>query len=427
MAKNVTALMDRGLRATGKKLKERALLQRALKDVNEAAGAIDGASLYAGLHKNAMAVLAMKRDDTSSRLNVLVPRLEPGKVFAGLRTALDVAAAAAVFMRLPLRVLCIDQVLTETEKQTLVASVRQLAGKSDLTIEIVGANELPLVSQGRDDIWLATYWTTAFALSVAAKCDVIRAEQVVYLIQDYEPGFFAWSTESALAESTYDSGFIPMVNSRPLAAYVGRARDLRIDAEHIFFPRIDLQLLQRAAESRVRSDASRILFYGRPSKPRNGFDIGVAALRIARRTLASEGIDIAVVSAGEAHPNIALDDGREITSLGTLPWDDYFSTLGRTDVVFSLQLSPHPSHPPLDAVASGAYAVINDVAGTRSGIHERLLAGPASPDALAAILCDAVRRSRVSPPASFEADFLAKLGNSLEQTVEVVFSRYRRP
>nr|WP_284289052.1 hypothetical protein [Angustibacter aerolatus] len=34
-------------------------------------------------------------------------------------------------------------------------------------------------------------------------------EQVVYLVQDWEPGFMAWGTEHALARHTYRAGFEP--------------------------------------------------------------------------------------------------------------------------------------------------------------------------------------------------------------------------
>ena len=59
----------------------------------------------------------------------------------------------------------------------------------------------------REDLFFATAWWTAYC---AQRITAWQAEHyqnalqaILYLIQDYEPGFYPWSSEYLLAESTY--------------------------------------------------------------------------------------------------------------------------------------------------------------------------------------------------------------------------------
>jgi hypothetical protein len=101
-------------------------------------------------------------------------------------------------------------------------------------------------------------------------------------------------------------------------------------------------------------------------------------------------------SAGEAHGPFELGDGVTLHSLGKLSWDDYFDRIATTDVVLSLQASPHPSHPPLEAAVSGAVSVTNEFDGTRTGLHPRLVSAAATPEGLGEAVVRAILAARDS-------------------------------
>jgi hypothetical protein len=186
-----------------------------------------------------------------------------------------------------------------------------------------------------------------------------------------------------------------------------------------FAPHLDLDLLRDVAAARSRSEEVTVFFYGRPSKHRNLFRLGVAALRVAAAEL---GGDTAVRfrSAGEKHRDVDLGNGHKLESLGALPWDDYFTFISSANVVLSLQHSPHPSHPPFDAAISGARAVTNEFYDTRSGLHPRLEAVGTDPESLGHAVAAAIRSDRAEGPGGFRDVDPGRLGGSLDAAVSSV-------
>jgi hypothetical protein len=146
-------------------------------------------------------------------------------------------------------------------------------------------------------------------------------------------------------------------------------------------------------------------------------------LRYAATQLADDGIAWEAVSAGEAHPDIALPGGAFVRCLGTLDWAGYFQLLAATDVGLTLMHSPHPSHPPLEVAVSGAIAVTNDLDGTRQGIHPRVVAVPADVAALGDALVAAVHRARAEGPGPFTPPDKGALGDTLEVVVSRLLER----
>jgi len=373
---------------------------------------------YAGLQTMSLSLAGIRSGSGAGHVNLVLPELSPASFFAGLKTALDVAYVVAEDMNLPLRLVVFGVTISSAQRK-LVRSMLDARGRpSGAAVEVVAVDAMERTQFSDSDIWIATFWTTAHALDVACKLGIVRPNQVLYLIQDFEPGFLPWSTDYAIASSTYKSGFVPIVNSLPLRDYLSANTDLDAPYLSTFRPQLDLTELRRAAEIRTASGPLKILFYGRPSKPRNMFKLGVAALRVASSTLDAQGIDVHIETIGEAHGSIPLLNKKEMTVLGKMSWEAYFSQLASATVFFSLQASPHPSHPPLDAVASGGHAVVNELGGTRAKLHPRLSAGNADPESLGGELVAAIHaaRSRVDTPG-FDAAFLASLGSPLLDAV----------
>jgi hypothetical protein len=370
---------------------------------------------YAGLVSSSTALSDIRVTTAPRQVNVVVGSVGDGKVFAGIDTALRVAALLAARLELPLRVLTIDAAPGTTPSLEALRTRYQVPDLTLVSRETIGG-----ATFAGDDVWVATHFFTAHAVQVACELGLVDARNVVYLIQDYEPGFVPWSTEYAVAQATYHAGFIPLVNSLPVARHLEQAEGISIPRTQVFGPAFDLARLSRAAETREPAPGTRIAFYGRPSKHRNLFRLGVAALRLAAERLGPDR-DVTFVSVGEPHGAVELAAGHTMASRGTLAWDEYFEFLSQIDVLLSLQLSPHPSHPPLEAAISGAWAVTNDVGNERAGLHPRLSAVPARVDTLA----EAILAAADQPAGSFHPLGTGLLGGDLAAAVDAVVERLR--
>ena len=98
-----------------------------------------------------------------------------------------------------------------------------------------------------------------------------------------------------------------------------------------------------------------------------------------------------------------LADDVVLRSVGTLTLDDYFAFLNRVDVAVSLQASPHPSHPPLEAAIAGAISITNDFEHTREALHPRLRAVEAHPKVLGEAIVAAIEEVQKRGRGSFAA------------------------
>lgn len=363
-----------------------------------------------------------RRSGTGPSVNVLLPEVGPSSYFAGIRTALLIAAKAAHGLGLPLRVISFGVLPRGGDEDWLSRAITSDLGAALPQVSLTSVWQANQGLYSDNDVWLATYWSTAHALDVAARSGLVRPERVVYLLQDYEAGFFAGSSTSAVVQSTYHAGFLPLVNSTPVATTLERREGLAIPPERVFAPRLDLERLREASLFPTPDGPFRIGFYGRPSKPRNAFGLGVAALRSVSARLRD---DVEFFSIGEKHPDVALRAGRSLRSIGKVSWAAYFEQIASFDVLLSLQQSPHPSHPPLDMVALGGHSVTNDSEGTRSGISPRLIARANDPDALAEGILEALASPSVRTPRSFDQSFLPSLGRDLDGAVASILSSLR--
>jgi hypothetical protein len=336
-------------------------------------------------------------------LNVMVPSIASRDFFAGPRTAIDFARGLALELQLPLPI-----VTTVPDG----APTRQRTGPQ--VVRIGDGEEL---RASHDDVWVVTHWVTAHAADVAGRLGVLDPARVAYLVQDYEPGFEPWSSQYAIAASTYHAGFHLVVNSAPLARHLTSTEGVAVPESRVFAPNLNLERLQEVAARRHASERTCVFFYARPSRPRNLFSVGVTALRRAVDLLGRSADTVDVVTAGEAHG--VLDLGADVVAqrLGKTSWDEYFDLLARVNVGLSLMYSPHPSHPPLELAVSGALAVTNEFAATRATLHPRLLTCPADADALARRLVEAISLAREEQVCSYMPIEGTALGAPMESVI----------
>lgn len=359
-----------------------------------------------GLTPSSLALSTIRLQPQAPRVNLVLPNADLAAGYAGVGTAWACGSALAAEVGMPLRLVSLNPGSP---------ALPHPRASADPFVEIVRREDLRHATFGVDDLWIATHWTTAHALAVATRHADIDVARCVYLVQDYEPGFVAWSTDYTVAESTYHAGFLTLVNSSPVADWLARHSGVKVDPRQVFAPELRLNDLRSAAERRSPSAPLRVSFYGRPSKPRNLYTLGVAALRIAADRAGTHDIDF--VSMGEGITTTPLSRRSTLRSVGRLPLADYFDFLSTVDVVLSLQYSPHPSHPPLDAAISGALAVTNRFGEDRDSLHPRLLVADPAPEALADALSGAIDAARRGYDRDFQPLELGSLGAPMSSAV----------
>ncbi|QBG87095.1 hypothetical protein EYC56_19730 [Xanthomonas oryzae] len=298
------------------------------------------------------------------RLNLVLPSINKRHYFGGIHTA--VLIYRELCRHFPAsRIMLVDsapddEALSRFSDHVLVPSdqisteMRQIVPFSDRY-----QKTLPVAGQ---DVWMATAWWTAYA---AQRMSAWQGENggvdcpLVYLIQDYEPGFYPWSSQYALALSTYRrERDIGVFNTRLLADFFEH-NGLLYDRRSVFEPVLHEGL--RSALARARSERSsrqrRIVVYARPGTPRNAFELICEGLRLwgwkDHRAAHWE-----VAAPGELQTDLDLGPF-SMKALGKLSIDSYAELLSTSSIGLSLMVSPHPSYPPLEMAAFGMAVVTN--------------------------------------------------------------------
>lgn len=372
------------------------------------------------------ALEAISLDGDRPSVVLVLQAFEPGEFFAGIRTAVLAAAHLADGTRRPLRVV----VATPARGDATTEEARDaLAGLvADAGLDAVAASLRLSTPTAPDpgghtdaDVWVATYWTTAVALRDLVRAGRASADRVVYLVQDFEPGFYPWGPQFAQAYSTYSAGFRPLVNSSSLARYVADQSPTTPDA--VFAPALDLGPLHEAA-TRWRpsppgptgEEVVRVLFYARPGKPRNMYAAGVEALRSWADRL-PDGVTGLVRFAGETIDEaVDLGPRARVEMLGKLSYDGYHDLLADTDVGLALMLSPHPGHLALELPLAGIPTVTNEFAGYREAWVGGLSLCGTDPESIADTLLEATATAR-GLPEHVPHELRVDLGQTLEGAV----------
>ncbi|SFN98894.1 hypothetical protein SAMN05660359_00799 [Geodermatophilus obscurus] len=134
--------------------------------------------------------------------------------------------------------------------------------------------EVRSVADGLPDLdaHVATAWTTAHVLARHDRAAGAR----FYLVQDFEPYFYARGSAAALAEETYSFGFQVLAVGHMVA---GELRD-RFGLDSTVLPFGCDHGTYRVTGSGPRDE---VVFYARPGVPRRGYELGVAALELFTR------------------------------------------------------------------------------------------------------------------------------------------------
>lgn len=332
------------------------------------------------------------------RLNILNPALTREGMTGGPNTIINLALRIA---RLGVPVRLVTTVETSRlDPAWFRRHAAQLLGDAS-------PPEVPIVStadpaQPLDltphDVFVATHWTTAQQLKHVLPRMAVR--QFFYLLQEFEAGFHAWSSNHALALETYGLDFWPVFNEALLAEHMLAQPFGRLDAPEtraratIFEPAVEERLFHPPAGE--RAGPRRLLFYARPTNSRNLFGLAMLALRQASAAPEFAGWEFLSIGGRGGVPPLALAGGHRLEPAPWLDYAGYARSLREADVLLCPMLSPHTSYPVLEMAASGGLSVTNSFANKTQAaleaLSDNIVARAPTVEAMAEGLVEAARR-----------------------------------
>jgi O-antigen biosynthesis protein len=337
-----------------------------------------------------------KSEIADTRLNLLIPALSIRYSFGGINTALDFFMALIGDAK-NARIIITDESVSDLKGfsqadkwQIVNAKDEDVYGRSIVCFGDRYEKTIP-VRQG--DIFVATAWWTSYCgeriLNWQKKTWNKEPAPLVFLIQDFEPGFYKWSARYLLAMSTYDQkNMISVINTSLLHDYI-RNTGIFFKHYYIFEPGLNKTLATYLNQKATRHKKKLIIFYGRPSVERNAYEVIAKGLEFWSHWFPNAR-DWKVISLGEAYPNIMLANGVEVNVKGKVTIDEYANMLLDAAIGVSLMISPHPSYPPLEMAAFDLAVVTNKFSNKNlSDFHDNIFSlTNISPEHIAHAVCD---------------------------------------
>lgn len=321
------------------------------------------------------------------RFNVLDTTWSPRSMTGGPNTALNIAGHVAL-RGVPTRLIA-TSTPASIDAAWLAAHLARLVGSDLPPIEVASAADpaapLPI---GRRDLFMATHWITAHQLKPVLRQWPDR--KFFFLLQEFEAGFYPWSSNHALALEALEMDYWPVINERLLAEFLFSLPFTQLSdpimrkRAVVFEPAVDPAIFYPAPGSPHRR--RRLLFYARPTNPRNMFGLGLSALRATASDRGFADWEFLSIGSRDSVPDLALGAGHR---LRPAPWQDYAGyaeLLRNADLLLCPMLSPHTSYPVLEMAACGGISVTNTFATkTRAllaAISANIIATPATLEGL---------------------------------------------
>jgi hypothetical protein len=335
------------------------------------------------------------------RLNVVLPQLAMHGMSGGPNTAINLTyrlARAGVSVRY----ICTDSEM-ERDVDVLWDHFKKVSGVDRRlpNVELVSGYDRSIPREiGDGDVFFGTAWWTV--QMIKHLLPQMRTKQFIYMIQDFEPGMYSWSTRYALAMETYSLDCFGIVNSRTLGDFlfsekIGRFADPEFQKRSLVFdPAVDRRLFFPEMPS-DRGSKQRLLFYARPGMSRNLYELGMVALRRAVERGAFCGEQWELWFIGGDLPSVGLGNGVVIRQSPWSNYEDYARLLRNSTVGLSLMLSPHPSYPPLEMGMCGMLPVTTTFLGKSENLLKsycrNIIAVPPHLEAVVDGLMEAFMRS----------------------------------
>lgn len=211
------------------------------------------------------------------------------------------------------------------------------------------------------DVAMCNFWLGAYPLVKFNNC-----KEKYNLVQDHESLFYPSGIIAALAEQTLKFGFYKLTNSQALKKYL-EFKDPQAPAFR-YLPGIDHALYYPPADKNYRKDVYKIILYGRPSIPRNAFDLLVPVCKNIKAVL---GDKIDIISAGEDYDAAFYGLKGIVRNIGKVKSLQELADLYRQcDIGVSLITTPTFSYQHLEFMASGLCLVTNLQDGVRDFLQD---------------------------------------------------------
>ncbi len=236
-------------------------------------------------------------------------------------------------------------------------SLQKLGDEISRHFPSLSSVQMYLINEGKidalpyADVGIATRWDSAPLLLKFNK-----TKGKFYLIQDFEPLFYPASSSYAAAERTYTFGFFGIVNTPGLRDIY--TTDYHGTAEY-FVPAVDAKVFFPSDRDVVKPSVERpftVFFYARPNVQRNGFELGIAALKKIK-TKYGERVKIYAAGTNWNPQDYGLKN--VLTVLGTLPYEETASLYRKCDLGIVFMFTKHPSYLPFELMACGCPIVTN--------------------------------------------------------------------
>lgn len=355
------------------------------------------------------------------RINLLVPTIDPAHIFGGISTALE-------FYRTLANACGVDARIITTDGSSSPLFLKKFPGYSTFTLKYCSDEDHLQILSGvpradgdlqirKNDIFIATSWWSANHLKQIANfqnCSFEAVNQHIYLVQDYEPHFYGWSSKSQLADETYFNDWIKVYNTELLRSYFTNRRK-----EHgpsiVLKPQLNSNIKNELQKLDGTSKENIILIYGRPFAERNCNEILLEAIS---RWQASdeESKEWVIVSLGQEYEH-TLVDLLGIKVLGKVSLEEYAELLSKAKVGISLMVSPHPSYPPFEMLAAGLKTYTNTYDNkVEICKSQNLYMGSGSPEDIADFLSNSTKSSRNNASYDSSNIFQADFGKGVTMT-----------
>ena len=273
--------------------------------------------------------------------------------------------------------------LTEVKSFDVAAlhSVKELSEMAgNVEFEYIGDRDQTTLEINEKDICVATLWNTAYiAEHIHAKC---KNKKFIYMIQDYEPIFYPNSSISALIEATYRMNYNAMFSTDILRKFFNAKVFVDMPKkESCSFDTASLPYLPDFAtfKKNHQNIKRKFVFYGRPHRERNMFDLGCYIIQQAIERKILPETEWEFYSVGYREQRIRMTDQTTMRALPYMSVKKYSELLGKMDLGLALMMSPHPSMIPIDLALSGGVVVTNTYANKTEellhGISKNILAG----------------------------------------------------
>lgn len=311
-------------------------------------------------------IIPIRDENIKPRINLVIPSMTKINIFGGINTAID------LFQK-------ISNNIQEWDTRVVVLSGEKF--KENRALKLDGftynqgsskevyylANNKDELSIREGDTFICTSWKTAHAIEPILKWKKntfnIEKAYMIYLIQDYEPGFYCWSAEYMLANNTYkqkEDEIWAIFNSKELFDYF-MLNGYIFEKSFYFKPYLNKNLKDVLSKSRHIERKKQIIFYGRPGSKRNAYELIKEALLIWSQTY-QRATEWEVIAIGDYTGKTKLANGKEVINLGKLTLEGYAQIMLESFAGISLMVSPHPSYPPLEMSTFGVKTITNTYA-----------------------------------------------------------------